>query len=35
MTYDVEIGDAIEKKELAFVTGVVGDFGEPECRSRG
>lgn len=26
MTYDVEIGDAIEKKELAFVTGVVGDF---------
>ena len=27
MTYDVEIGDAIEKKELAFVTGVVGDFG--------
>ena len=26
MTYDVEVGDAIEKKELAFVTGVVGDF---------
>ena len=26
MTYDVEIGDGIEKKELAFVTGVVGDF---------
>ncbi|NMM26949.1 MAG: type VI secretion system contractile sheath small subunit [Glaciimonas sp.] len=26
MTYDVEIGDAIEKKELAFVTGVIGDF---------
>lgn len=26
MTYDVEIGDAIESKELAFVTGVVGDF---------
>jgi type VI secretion system protein ImpB len=26
MTYDVEIGDAIEKKELAFVAGVVGDF---------
>ena len=27
MTYDVEVGDGIEKKELAFVTGVVGDFG--------
>jgi type VI secretion system protein ImpB len=27
MTYDVEIGDAIENKELPFVTGVVGDFG--------
>jgi type VI secretion system protein ImpB len=27
MTYDVEIGDAIEKKELPFVVGVVGDFG--------
>jgi len=26
MTYDVEIGDAIEKKELPFVAGVVGDF---------
>lgn len=26
MTYDVEIGDAIEKKELPFVVGVVGDF---------
>ena len=27
MTYDVEIGDAIESKELPFVMGVVGDFG--------
>ncbi|HEY0064734.1 MAG TPA: type VI secretion system contractile sheath small subunit [Telluria sp.] len=26
MTYDVEIGDAIESKELPFVMGVVGDF---------
>lgn len=27
MTYDVEVGDAIENKELPFVTGVIGDFG--------
>lgn len=26
LTYDVEVGDAIEKKELPFVTGVLGDF---------
>ncbi|NYE59096.1 type VI secretion system protein ImpB [Duganella sp. 1224] len=26
MTYDVEIGDAMENKELPFVVGVVGDF---------
>lgn len=26
LTYDVELGDAIEKKELPFVAGVVGDF---------
>jgi len=26
LTYDVEIGDAIEKKELPFVAGVLGDF---------
>ena len=26
MTYDVEIGDAIEQKELPFVVGVAGDF---------
>lgn len=31
MTYDVEIGDAIEQKELPFVVGVLGDFsGQPE-----
>ncbi|WP_432379509.1 type VI secretion system contractile sheath small subunit [Duganella sp. P38] len=27
MTYDVEIGDAMENKELPFVVGVIGDFG--------
>jgi type VI secretion system protein ImpB len=27
MTYDVEIGDLVENKELPFVVGVVGDFG--------
>lgn len=27
MSYDVEIGDAMESKELPFVVGVVGDFG--------
>ncbi len=26
MTYDVEIGDALEQKELPFVVGVMGDF---------
>ncbi|MFA5985463.1 MAG: type VI secretion system contractile sheath small subunit [Methylococcaceae bacterium] len=26
MTYDVEIGDAIEQKELPFVVGVLGEF---------
>jgi type VI secretion system protein ImpB len=31
ITYDVEIGDAIEIKELPFVMGVLGDFtGQPE-----
>ena len=30
LTYDVEVGDAIEKKELPFVAGVVGNFtGQP------
>jgi len=26
LTYDVEIGDSVEQKELAFVAGVLGDF---------
>jgi type VI secretion system protein ImpB len=31
LTYDVEIGDAIEKKEIPFVAGVLGDFtGKPD-----
>jgi type VI secretion system protein ImpB len=31
ITYDVEIGGAIETKELPFVAGVMGDFtGKPE-----
>lgn len=31
VTYDVDVGDAIEKKELPFVMGVFGDFtGQPE-----
>ncbi len=27
MTYDVDIGDAVENKELPFVLGVIGDYG--------
>lgn len=35
MTYDVEIGDAIENKELPFVVGVVGDFGaDPDAEKK-
>lgn len=31
ITYDVEVGDAIEVKEIPFVMGVLGDFtGKPE-----
>ena len=31
ITYDVEVGDAIEIKEIPFVMGVLGDFtGKPE-----
>jgi len=31
ITYDVEVGGAIENKELPFVMGVLGDFtGQPE-----
>jgi type VI secretion system protein ImpB len=29
ITYDVEIGDAIELKELPFVMGVLGDLPQP------
>ena len=30
VTYDVEVGDAIEVKEIPFVLGVIGDFtGQP------
>lgn len=30
LTYDVEVGDSIEKKEIPFVVGVLGDFsGKP------
>jgi type VI secretion system protein ImpB len=35
MTYDVEIGDATENKELPFVVGVVGDFaGQSEVEQK-
>jgi type VI secretion system protein ImpB len=35
MTYDVEIGDAIENKELPFVVGVLGDFGsDPDAAKK-
>jgi type VI secretion system protein ImpB len=35
MTYDVEIGDAIENKELPFVVGVLGDFGnDPDVEKK-
>jgi type VI secretion system protein ImpB len=35
MTYDVEIGDSIENKELPFVVGVLGDFGtDPEAAKK-
>lgn len=34
LTYDVEIGDAIEQKELPFVVGVLGDFvGKPSAET--
>ena len=35
MTYDVEVGDAIERKELPFVVGVIGDFsGQSEVEQK-
>ncbi len=31
LTYDVEVGDAIEQKDIPFVVGVMGDFtGQPD-----
>ena len=32
ITYDVEVGDAIEVKELPFVMGVLGDFTGQQMR---
>ncbi|MBZ8142378.1 type VI secretion system contractile sheath small subunit [Rubrivivax gelatinosus] len=40
LSYDVQVGDAIERKELPFVVGVIGDFsgagsgGNDAARSR-
>lgn len=32
LTYDVEVGDATEQKEIPFVVGVMGDFtGQPDA----
>lgn len=35
LTYDVEIGDAIEVKELPFVVGVLGDFAGQSKQEQG
>lgn len=35
LTYDVEVGDAIEMKELPFVVGVLGDFAGQSEVSQG
>lgn len=35
LTYDVEIGDAIEVKELPFVVGVLGDFAAQSGQEQG
>jgi len=35
LTYDVEIGDAVEVKELPFVVGVLGDFVAQSKESQG
>ncbi|MES2320906.1 MAG: type VI secretion system contractile sheath small subunit [Pseudomonadota bacterium] len=34
MSYDVDLGDAIENKELPFVVGVIGDFGSDPAAAR-
>ncbi len=35
LTYDVEIGDAIEQKEIPFVVGVLGDFSGQSEKEQG
>ena len=35
ITYDVEIGDAIEKKELPFVVGLMSDLSGDPAEPRG
>lgn len=35
LTYDVEIGDAIEVKEIPFVVGVLGDFAAQSKEEQG
>ncbi len=35
LTYDVEIGDAIEQKEIPFVVGVLGDFSGQSEKDQG
>jgi len=35
LTYDVEIGDAIEVKEIPFVVGVLGDFAAQSREAQG
>lgn len=35
LTYDVEIGDAIEVKEIPFVVGVLGDFAAQSREEQG
>jgi len=35
LTYDVEIGDALEVKELPFVVGVLGDFAAQSKEDQG
>lgn len=35
LTYDVEIGDAIEQKEIPFVVGVLGDFAGQSEKDQG
>ena len=35
ITYDVEIGDAIEKKELPFVVGLLADLSGDHVDSQG